>query len=80
MVQLAGDTTGHAFECEKYQTETVSQKLEKEGDNVWGTMKKGKQDHHIVALRLSPIDAKASNQSVSLRRGHNRRLTRTVTH
>jgi hypothetical protein len=50
---------GHLIENERYpKIQTVSQRIQSEGEGAWGTLRKGNLDHHWVAWLLSLIDAK----------------------
>lgn len=51
---------GHLIEAEKFAgVQTVSQRIRQAGDSIWGTMRKGKLDHHMVAWLLSLIDVRS---------------------
>jgi hypothetical protein len=50
---------GHLIESEQYKdVKTVSQRIEEAGEGIWGTLKKGNTDAHMVAWLLSLIDMK----------------------
>jgi hypothetical protein len=50
---------GHLIENERYpQVQTVTQRIQSEGEGVWGTIRKSNADHHWVAWLLSLVDEK----------------------